>query len=105
MSGVNMTVYKVTSDRDRNTQYEVKFYEDGTAECDCMAFRYQGRKCKHIDRLRSRGEGYKAPAVMPVYEVRYGDETVVLTADTVNRVVDVVERIAVNKTVTIRRLA
>ncbi len=52
-------IFKVRSQTDKDTIYDVRFYEDGSADCSCPFFWHRGFKkplgqCKHIDYLRNK---------------------------------------------------
>ena len=51
--------FKVRSQTNKNIVYDVNFYEDGSAVCDCKYYQFRGYKrglgqCKHIDFLRKK---------------------------------------------------
>lgn len=106
MEGTSLTVYKATSDSDPGAYYEVKFYEDGTVECDCPASTFRRAECKHIHRLRNAGAGYKAPERVKVFELSHYSSSVAVVGDKVASAVEqAVSALAVDNELTIKRIA
>lgn len=109
MSGKNVTIYQESSDSDLRKKYEVRFYEDGTKSCECPASVYSSnRECKHVLRVKQRGQGYNAPRpAVKVFQFTHGDQTAVVAdvdggvSEGVNEALKV---LGVNKELRVRRI-
>ena len=111
MEAKNLTAYTVESDRDPEVYYEVRFFEDGHAECGCPAFAFSRTGiCKHIERVKESGGGYKAPATAPavkVFQFTHGDTTAVIADNTGSLETGIEEALkvlGVNKELVIKRI-
>lgn len=106
MEGKNLTLYTVESDSTRGAYYEVKFFEDGTVWCNCPARRFSaGAPCKHIDRLRSRGAGYKVPSRVKVFEVSHGDDSLTVVDPSSETFGELVNELAAGRELVVKRIA